>query len=66
MAHMQLSPALPAMRALGLQPLIDLLSHRISREEAIIAAERHTRHYIKRQETWLKRHMITWKRDCTQ
>lgn len=66
MAHMQLSPALPAMRALGLQPLIDLLSHRISREEAIIAAERHTRHYIKRQETWLKRDMITWKRDCTQ
>lgn len=61
MAQMQLAPALPAMRALGLQPLIDLLSGKVSREAAIESAERDTRHFIKRQLTWLRRYMISWK-----
>lgn len=60
MARMQLAPELPAMRALGLQPLIGLLSRNIGREAAIEAAERDTRHFIKRQETWLRRYMIAW------
>ncbi len=60
MAQMQLAPALPAMRALGLQPLIDLLSAKVSREAAIESAERDTRHFIKRQLTWLRRYMISW------
>lgn len=65
MARMQLAPALPAMRVLGLQPLIDLLSGKLGREAAIAAAERDTRHFIKRQETWLRRHMIAWIRLST-
>jgi tRNA dimethylallyltransferase len=60
MARMQLSPALPAMRALGLQPLIGFAKGELTREAAIAASERDTRHYIKRQETWCRRYMMSW------
>lgn len=59
--QMQLDPALPAMRALGLKPLMACLRHEIDPEAAIAAATQETRHYIKRQLTWLRRHMISWK-----
>lgn len=60
MQAMQLSPDLPAMRALGLAPLMACMEGTISLDEALDRARRDTRHYIKRQLTWLRRNMITW------
>lgn len=57
-----LAPELPAMRALGVRPIAELLGGRLDRQGAIDAGQRETRAYIKRQLTWLKRNMITWKR----
>ena len=52
----QLDPALPALKALGLGPLRAHLDGDLSLEEAVVVGKRETRHYIKRQETWLARH----------
>lgn len=57
-----LDPALPAMRALGVAPLARHLAGEISIEEAIAVGQRDTRHYIRRQSTWLRRYMIAWER----
>jgi tRNA dimethylallyltransferase len=54
-------PDLPAMRAIGVRPLLSVLKGESVLEDAILAAKLETRQYIKRQETWLRRHMITWK-----
>jgi tRNA dimethylallyltransferase len=56
-----LDPDLPAMRALGVKPLAELLAGRMAKEEAAEAAKAETRQYAKRQVTWLRRNMITWK-----
>ncbi len=61
MLQLQLNPVLPAARVLGLAPLMAFLSHEIPRDTAINFAKRETRNYIKRQLTWLRRHMISWK-----
>lgn len=58
---MQLDDSLPATRALGLAPLMAHLDGRMSLEEASGVARRDTRHYIRRQLTWLRRNMIAWK-----
>lgn len=52
---------LPSMRALGVAPLIAHLRSESGLDEAVIIAKAETRQYIKRQMTWLKRYMITWK-----
>ena len=57
---LQLDPDLPAMRAIGVRPLLRLVAGEISEDEARELAKAETRQYIKRQETWLKRNMITW------
>ncbi len=56
----QLDPALPVMRALGVAPLARHLSGECDRGAALAAAQRETRHYVKRQLTWLRRNMIAW------
>lgn len=56
-----LSPDLPVMRALGVGPLARHLEGKIGLEAAANASKTETRQYIKRQLTWLKRNMITWK-----
>lgn len=61
-----LSAELPAMRALGVAPLIQHLCGTLSRERAIEAAQAETRQYVKRQQTWLKRNMSAWKSISTQ
>ncbi len=53
-------PTLPAMRAIGVRPLLAVIRGEQGLEAAVEAAKLETRQYIKRQETWLKRHMITW------
>ena len=61
MAALDLDPALPAMKALGLRPLIRHLAGETSLEEAAEAGKRESRAYAKRQETWFRTQMISWK-----
>src|SRR5436190_17692061 len=61
LVSLELSQELPIMRALGVAPLAAHLSGRLSLEEAAAAAKAETRQYAKRQATWLKRNMISWK-----
>ncbi|MDH3581852.1 MAG: tRNA (adenosine(37)-N6)-dimethylallyltransferase MiaA [Hyphomicrobiales bacterium] len=52
--------SLPIMRALGVQPLLAHLRGRIDLATAVDTTKVETRHYIKRQLTWLKSNMIAW------
>lgn len=61
LAARNLDPGLPVMRALGVPQLIAHLAGATSLPEAITAAKLETRHYIKRQATWLHRNMNAWK-----
>ncbi len=56
-AALDLEPALPAMKAVGLRELIGLAAGRITREEALEAGMRATRRYAKRQLTWFRHQM---------
>ncbi len=57
-----LSTELPIMRALGVAPLAAHVAGRQSLDAAVEAAKAETRQYAKRQLTWLKRNMMSWKR----
>ncbi len=54
LASRGLDPALPAMRALGVPPLLDHLAGRLSLEEAVHRAKAETRAYAKRQQTFAR------------
>jgi tRNA dimethylallyltransferase len=54
---LDLDPALPAMRAIGVQALARHLSGEIDLDEAVRIAQRETRNYAKRQLTWLRHQM---------
>jgi tRNA dimethylallyltransferase len=60
LAALDLDPGLPAMGALGVPPLMRHLRGELALPEAAAQAKSDTRHYVKRQLTWLKRHMIAW------
>lgn len=51
----------PVMRALGVAPLAAAVAGRATLADATAAAKAETWQYAKRQVTWLKKHMITWK-----
>ena len=53
--------SLPIIGALGFKPLRDFLLGYNSLEDALEVSKRDTRRYAKRQMTWLKSNMITWK-----
>ncbi|PPD31238.1 MAG: tRNA (adenosine(37)-N6)-dimethylallyltransferase MiaA [Hyphomicrobium sp.] len=55
-----LDPALPAMRALGVRPLAQMLAGSLSRDAAVAKAQTETRQFTKRQRTWLRGHMVSW------
>jgi tRNA dimethylallyltransferase len=61
MAALALGPALPAMRAVGLPPLIAYARGEIVFEEAAERAKTSTRNYAKRQTTWINSNFRTWK-----
>ena len=63
---LELPQELTIMRALGVAPLAAHLSGRLSLEEAAAVAKAETRQYAKRQMTWLRRNMISWKKIDTQ
>jgi tRNA dimethylallyltransferase len=61
-----LSRELPLMRALGVAPLAAHLAGDLPLATAVAAAKAHTRRYAKRQATWFRRNMISWKVVKTQ
>ena len=52
LAKRNLSPKLPAMRALGVPELLEYVAGKISLDEAVALGKLHTRQYAKRQRTW--------------
>ncbi len=59
-----LDPALPVMRAIGVPEISGLLQGELSRDECIVAGQRATRQYAKRQYTWFRHQPPdTWSRD---
>ena len=60
LAAMNLAPALPAMKALGVPDLIRLIQGEKSRDVALAAAQQATRRYAKRQMTWFRNKMCSW------
>lgn len=66
LARLDLSSDLPAMRALGVAPLIAALRGEMPIADAVMTSKAQTRQYIKRQETWIGRNMITWMNINTQ
>jgi tRNA dimethylallyltransferase len=62
LASMNLDPALPAMKALGVPDLIRLSRGEISRDAALAAAQQATRRYAKRQMTWFRSKIYAWNR----
>ena len=54
-----LSADLPVMKALGVTALASLLNGDIDKQTAIYLASRDTRHYAKRQMTWLRNNYIS-------
>lgn len=66
LAALDLDPALPAMRAIGVRPLIEVARGHLSLADAAAAANAETRQYIKRQQTWIKRNMVSWKHISAQ
>jgi len=61
LAGLGLDPALPVMTALGVRPLLAHLAGTLSREAAVAAAQTETRQYAKRQLTWARGNMLSWK-----
>jgi tRNA dimethylallyltransferase len=60
---LHLAPEMPAMKAIGVSQIADLLAGRITRQEAIERASAATRQYAKRQMTWFRNQMDeTWRR----
>lgn len=57
---LDLDPALPAMKAIGVPEIAGWLAGRLSQAEAIERAIIATRQYAKRQRTWLRNRMTDW------
>ncbi|MFY8101835.1 MAG: tRNA (adenosine(37)-N6)-dimethylallyltransferase MiaA [Allorhizobium sp.] len=58
-----LKPEMPAMKAIGVAQIADLLAGRLGRDEVIERASAATRQYAKRQMTWFRNQMDeSWQR----
>jgi len=56
-----IDPARPVMRAIGVRPISAYLRGEIDLPEAHARLQTQTRRYVKRQLTWARRNMISWK-----
>ncbi|WP_332716357.1 tRNA (adenosine(37)-N6)-dimethylallyltransferase MiaA [Pelagibacterium mangrovi] len=56
-----LDPSLPAMKAIGVGEIADMLSGVMTREEAVEKAVTATRQYAKRQSTWFRNRFGDWR-----
>ena len=61
-AALDLDPALPAMKAIGVPEMMAAARGEIAVEAAVEAAITATRQYAKRQETWFRNQMPDWPR----
>lgn len=61
-AALGLDPSLSAAKALGLRPFIEHAAGRMALDAAIEAAAVETSQYAKRQRTWFRNRMSTWRR----
>lgn len=66
LSRLNLDPGLPCCRALGVAPLMQLLTGSVSEDQAIEQARTDTRQYAKRQVTWLRSNMSSWRWLSTQ
>jgi tRNA dimethylallyltransferase len=66
LAALRLPPSLPAMRALGVRPFLSYINQMLDWQAALRAAKTETRRYAKRQVTWARSNMISWKWISTQ
>lgn len=57
-----LAPDLPAMRAIGVRPLLAAGAGQIDLDRAIARGQAESRQYAKRQETWFRNQMADWRR----
>ncbi len=60
--QLRLHRELPAQKAIGVRPLTRHLEGALELKQAIARGQIETRQYIKRQQTWLNRNMVSWKR----
>lgn len=65
-AQLDLSHELPAVRAHGVRPLMAYLRNEISLAAAAEGSKAETRQYAKRQVTWHRRNMMSWRQVTTQ
>lgn len=63
---LKLAPELPVMTAHGVPHLLAALAGDIDLETATARAKQDTRHYAKRQFTWIRRNMQSWIRSDAQ
>ncbi len=49
------------MTALGVRPLLRHLAGELTRDDAVEAGQAETRQYAKRQVTWARSNMMSWK-----
>jgi tRNA dimethylallyltransferase len=56
-SELGLDPSLPAMRAVGVRELGDVIAERQDLPSAVAAAQQATRRYAKRQMTWIRHQM---------
>ncbi len=61
LADLKLDRSLPIMRALGVRPFLAWLNGLLDWEAALAAAKTETRRYAKRQLTWARSNMISWR-----
>ena len=66
LGRLGLADAVPAMRAVGVPPLLRHVRGEIGLDEAVGAMRTDTRRYIKRQLTWLRRTIFTFDRIIPQ
>lgn len=62
LAARNLDPDLPAMKAIGVPPLIAAIRGELSMQDAIARAKQDSRRYAKRQLTWFRNRMTGWPR----
>ena len=58
---LKLDPSLPVMKAIGVPELAAHIRGDLSLSEALVAAKTATRHYIKRQLTWWRHQLPSWR-----
>ena len=60
----RIDTSLPVMRAIGVPEITGFLQGQLSRDECMLAGQRATRQYAKRQFTWFRRQPpVSWTRD---